>query len=138
MAQIKERMNSDNEKETRKYRHFLFGGENSDKIHFVAYFICCCPENIQQLSRNAQESATELLQMIPSRLTGKTSNTKQTVARVHLLTSAQTTIPESAAMISVSRRTGHPWKTASMTAWAALDESSFLTMNTTPGDSTTG
>lgn len=138
MEQIKERTNSDNEKETRKYRHFLFGGENLDKIHFVAYFICCCPENVQQLSRNTQDSATELLQVIPSRLTGKTRNTKQEVARVHLLTSAQTTIPESAAMISVSRRTGHPWKTASMTAWAALDESSFLTMNTTPGDSTTG
>lgn len=55
-----------------------------------------------------------------------------------VLTSAQITMPDSAAMISVRRRTGHPWNTASMTAWAALDESSFLTMNTTPGDSTTG
>lgn len=39
-------MNSDNEKEIRKYCYFFFGGENLDKIYFVVYFICCCLENV--------------------------------------------------------------------------------------------
>lgn len=55
-----------------------------------------------------------------------------------LLTRAQIIIPDSAAMIRVSNSTGQPWNTASMTALAAFVESSFFTINTTPGDSTTG
>ena len=85
MKQIKEKTNNDKDKETRKYKyhHLRFGGENTNKIHFVSYFVCCYPENIQQLSRSAQDSVTELLEIIPSSLTRKASNTKREVSRMH-------------------------------------------------------
>ena len=47
MEQINERTNYDNDN----------GGENSDKIYFVAYFICYCPEKIEQLSRRLHKIA---------------------------------------------------------------------------------